>query len=245
MTLQKKYLIGFILIVAIGVAVMIADDAGGSIAMSSRDGWEGPAHFRTDIKCDSATQYYVWPDTAGHYVTNIHCTVRLYPWVQDSTNLDGTGVSLDSIGKYLVVTRFYPKGVGTPLWDSTFQDHEGPTHNIPTPPAGSHLCNVWGYVWGPQENPKQYARLTFTISEDAQNSCEDVIMAFGPVSVETNVYGGFSKDLIQNTCLLNPETGNPTEWRVEVTWQDQSGVGRSKTKSFAIPADSTTYNLVF
>jgi hypothetical protein len=65
MTLQKKYLIGFILIVAIGVAVMIADDAGGSIAMSSRDGWEGPAHFRTDIKCDSAIQYYVWPDTVA------------------------------------------------------------------------------------------------------------------------------------------------------------------------------------
>jgi len=229
-------------ILAIALMLVCSDDAKADNFSSSWKRTEDLVWFGTYLACDSARAYFGYPT-----ISNAYESVKLLPLsTTDSFTLSGTGLDLDSTGRH--VERVWFWGAGST--DSHYVD--GYLYHYPlyaespgTLPAGGHLCNVWGFFWDLQETAKPHVLLTFTLPEQATNTCDDVIMAYGPIQIETDDTGYFSVPLIQTECLLNPETGSPTEWMVEATWADKHGHGRSKTTTFAIPTDSTTYKLVF
>ena len=193
-------LIGAVLLVAL--AIMRADDAKAGGIGYSRDGWEGPIPFATDVKCDSAIQYWMFGYPTFSLVRD---TVVLYPEL-DSTQLYASEVSLDSLGRYRVITVLFPKGGELSyILDISSWHHEGPGRIVPASPSGSYICRIYGYLSdlhsgyfsGAIVTGKQEAMIVY-------DTCSEMLVAakterYGP----TGSNGYWYLDLIRSSCIDN------------------------------------------
>ena len=110
----------------------------------------------------------------------------------------------------------------------------------PSSPGSPNLCNVYGFVYDNQQAVVPYAELEFTLSgEEGKDSCNNTILIGWTQKAETDSVGYFLIPLIQTPCVQN------SDWTVTVTAENDLGQVQTRSHSFAIPTDSTTYLLVF
>lgn len=205
----KTRLVGvFILVVLALIALMLmfGDDAAAVGIYYSMEGGENVVTFTTDIECDSAWCYFFKYPVVGLWDDLVH----IYPVAGDSSNLYGTGLTLDSTGLYLVVTAYYPQGVVTPLADSSYWLHTAYTWTATPPTASATAAYVTGYLdvtsgevtVGGALTPRSGAK--FTLQLIGEVSLNDSSWAYFPKVQENWVdttTGRVTFRLVANTML--------------------------------------------
>jgi len=163
----------------------------------SRDGWEGPVTFHPDIECDSAWSIYYFGSIAQD-------TVHLYPADStDSTYLKGEGLALDSLGTYVIVTKYWPQGSLSVLYDSSKQEHEGPGRIVAASPSGSYICRIYGYLSDLGSNYVSGATVTAKSDKAlVYDTCSGMLVVdktedYGP----TGSGGYWEIELIRSSCI--------------------------------------------
>ena len=124
--------------------------------------------------------------------------------------------------------------------DDTFATTGYQNNPTITAPSNSNLSNVWGQIYDASYIQVQYAKAIFEIDEIV-DTCGNVNIPKTEYEALANDTGYFEKELLKTACM----PGNK-KWSVRYEYKDLNGkLWISKTHSFPIPADSTTYKLVF
>lgn len=117
----------------------------------------------------------------------------------------------------------------------------------PPRPADTNTCRVWGYVYKTLDSGSiagaQAALLTFTLPDQVEDSCNDVILVSMPQRVRANSSGYFAIDLLKSKCL---SSGSGTvKYRVTVDLFDYYGnrITRFRDGKMITVPDSATYRL--
>ena len=188
-------------------------------------------------------------DTSGtdSLVSGVKITVR-NTLTTDSWTIgtDGNGVSTHSVdsmsydvlgskSNYIFTT--YRDTVTGNETDTIFGYNSGV---VITAPSDTALCSVNGVVYDNMNVAQKYAILTFTLPGQVYNSCGNVMMINHTQTVETSSTGTFTIDLMKNSCMASPDQ-DTVYYQITIDGKE----GETNPYKFYIPADSSTYNLVF
>jgi hypothetical protein len=228
------FVVLILFVLLIGWAIVLVDDAKADGVGSSRDGWEGPVSFTTDILCDSGL--FIW-----RFGTLNRDTVRLYPTRDtgthyDSSLLSGTGLSLDSIGDYGVLEYFWPKGSAVAILGLGEWHHEGPGRIAPASPSGSYICRVYGYLSDLGANYVSGAVVSAKLDQQrVYDTCAGMLVFIRETkATQTGINGYWYVDLTRSSCIGNQK----------YTFTVSKARHPDVTMKIAVP-DSTTYYMTW
>lgn len=111
--------------------------------------------------------------------------------------------------------------------------------SIIAPPL-AHTCIVYGYVGNTAGLKTQYATITFTMPEAANDTCTGVIILDRVSVAQTDAAGYFADTLIWSSCLgvQGVRTNSPVQYQVTIEYPNKSPLKRSLT----VP-DSSSYRV--
>lgn len=111
---------------------------------------------------------------------------------------------------------------------------------IVSDPSNASLCVVNGQAFDLQQNPIQYGTVTIKPSDKAFNSCDSTISLLGEYYTETNSSGYFEIAVIKSSCI------GGVDYTITVKGNLSNGTEvETAEHTFEIPADSTTYRVVW
>ena len=164
-------------------------------------------------------------------------------WRQDGSQIQtgraGRVYSFDSAfacatGKYnrLSLQLYYPGFSSPTTWEfiRDLVDTAITAIQAPSPNA----CLVYGYLYSIDNRPLQNALVTFSLTTQANDTCNDVIVGSFTASCRTDVNGYFSKGLLYSSCL-----GGAT-YQVTI----KKGSETPREKKITVPS-ATSYELIW
>ena len=107
-------------------------------------------------------------------------------------------------------------------------------------PSDTGLCNVYGYV-SSQGSPVPYVNIQMTLPQHAYDSCNNTFLLTKVFSDDTDENGMFSLYVPKSSCLNRDKDGDMMEYKVVLSYDNT----KTKEKPIVIPADSSSYYLVF
>lgn len=113
---------------------------------------------------------------------------------------------------------------------------------IATAPSDTGLCTVYGYMGDLRADSVGFEEIGFSIPNKVYNSCTDEIIPKLQESTRSRASGYFEITLVKSSCLT-PVTTNTNVG--DSVWYSISLDGVETTERLYIPADSSTYKLVF
>lgn len=176
--------------------------------------------------------------------TTVQNTLTSDSW---SRNTDGNGIATHSIDSMSYDVLGNKSGYIFTTYRDTVTGNETDTiygYNffvVVTQPSDTSLCMVNGQAFDLQQNPIQYGRVVITPSERNFNTCDSTISLAGSYETTTNSAGYFEIEVIKSSCVGDIDygikvTGVLVNTGIEV---------ETPLHTFEIPADSTTYKVVW
>ena len=144
----------------------------------------------------------------------------------------------DSIGVYMTSTPHYTFEYDTIYVTTDTVDTIFGYNTTVSAPGNSDLCTVYGDVFQFIGDSVSYATVTFRTVGDIYDTCGTKSLLPKIYHTETLASGRYTIDLLKSKCM---STGADTKYKVQI---EANGV-KSREYEFSIPADSSTYHLVF